>query len=181
MTTPTIENIVASAQISNSFDIPMLAEKIPKSSYNPDEFNGLTIKYESPKIAVLILSNGKLITTGGKNPEEIKNTIENTISKIKEAGFDVKQKYKINYENIVASTDLKKPLDLEKISKGLPIQNITYEPLEFPGVIYKADDYNSILLIFSSGKIVCTGAKKIEDISKAIDMVKEKLTSIGAL
>ncbi len=181
MTDTIIENIVASAQVSDSFDIALLAEKIPDSSYNPDEFNGLTIKFETPKIAVLIMSNGKLVCTGGKSQEEIKNAIEKTVTKIRDAGFNIKQKYKINYENIIASTDLEKPMDLEKISKGLPIQNVTYEPSEFPGVIYKADDYDSILLLFSSGKLVCTGAKKIEDATKAIDMLKEKLTSIGAL
>jgi len=181
MTDTIIENIVVSTQVSNSFDISLLAEKLPGSSYNPDEFNGLTIKFETPKIAVLIMSNGKLVCTGGKNQEEIKKSIEKTITKIKEAGFDIKQNYKIKYENIVASTDLRKSMDLEKISKGLPIQNVTYDPSEFPGIIYKADDYNSILLLFSSGKIVCTGAKEIEAATKAIEMLKEKLTSIGAL
>ncbi len=179
MTDTIIENIVASTQVSDSFDISLLAEKLPGSSYNPDEFNGLTIKFESPKIAILILSNGKLICTGGKNKEEIKNAIEKTVKRIKEAGFNIKQNYKIKYENIVASTDLHKTMDLEKISKGLPIQNVTYEPSEFPGVIYKVDD--SIILLFGSGKIVCTGAKKIEDSTKAIDLMKEKLTSIGVL
>jgi len=179
MTDTIIENIVASTQVSDSFDISLLAEKLPGSSYNPDEFNGLTIKFESPKIAILILSNGKLICTGGKNEEEIKNAIEKTVKRIKEAGFNIKQNYKIKYENIVASTDLHKTMDLEKISKGLPIQNVTYEPSEFPGVIYKVDD--SIILLFGSGKIVCTGAKKIEDSTKAIDLMKEKLTSIGVL
>jgi len=179
MTDTIIENIVASTQVSDSFDISLLAEKLPGSSYNPDEFNGLTIKFESPKIAILILSNGKLICTGGKNEEEIKNAIEKTVKRIKEAGFNIKRNYKIKYENIVASTDLHKTMDLEKISKGLPIQNVTYEPSEFPGVIYKVDD--SIILLFGSGKIVCTGAKKIEDSTKAIDLMKEKLTSIGVL
>lgn len=180
MTDMIIENIVASAQLLDSFDIPLLSEKIPGSSYNPDEFDGLTIKFETPKIAVLILANGKLICTGGRNQEEIKNVIEKTITKIKDAGFDIKE-YKIKYENIVASTNLGKPMDLEKISKGLPIQSVIYEPSDFPGLIYKADDYNSILLLFSSGKLVCTGAKKIEDVTKAVDMIKEKLTSIGVL
>ena len=181
MTDINIENIVASAQVSGSFDVEMLSEKMPGSSYNPDEFDGLTIKFESPKTAVLVLGSGKLICTGAKNQNEVDTSMKNAIVKIESAGFKVKKTFKTDIENIVASTDLNKQIDLEDASKGLIIQNVIYDPKDFPGLIYKADLYGSILILFSSGKIVCTGAKKLEDATKAIDMLKDKLTSIGVL
>ena len=181
MTEITIENIVASAQISNSFDVQKLAEKIPGSIYNPDDFNGLSIKYEMPKIAVLVLHNGKAISTGGKDKLEAENSIKKTTKKIKDAGFKTKKSYKTKIENIVLSTNLNKPLNLEAISGGLYLKNVNYNPKDFPGLIYKADDKNSIVILFNSGKVVCTGAKSMDNAKKAIERTKEKLTSIGAL
>jgi len=42
------------------------------------------------------------------------------------------------------------------------------------------EDMGAILLIFSSGKIVCTGVKNLEDASKAMEVMNEKISSIGA-
>jgi len=181
MTEITIENIVASAQISKSFDIQKLAENIPDSIYNPNEFNGLSIKYDAPKIAVLILHNGKAISTGGKDKVEAENSITNTIKKIKDAGFKTKKSYKTKIENIVLSTHFNKPLNLEAISRGLYLKNVSYNPRDFPGLIYKVDDQKSIVILFNSGKVVCTGAESMNNAKKAIERIKEKLTSIGAL
>jgi len=61
------------------------------------------------------------------------------------------------------------------------LDDIDYEPKQFPGLIYKIDDNGVLLILFSSGKIVCTGAKNVETASNAIETIKEKLTSIGAL
>jgi len=179
MTDVVIENIVASAQVSNGFDIEILSEKMPGSSYNPDEFDGLTMKFDQPKVAVLVLSTGKLICTGGKSIEETNISIEKGVKKIKDAGAGTKKTYKIEVENIIASTDFKKGLNLEHASKSLPLKNVDYKPKDFPGLIYRTD--GAVLLLFSSGRAVCTGTKSIDEASKAIKMIEEKLTSIGVL
>jgi len=181
MTDIIIENIVASAKVSNSFDIKILSENMPGSSYNPDDFNGLTIKFTEPKVAVLILSDGKVICTGAKNKSHVDEAIKKTVEKINKAGSKTNKTYKVELENIVASADLKKGLDLEHASKSLPQKNVTYYPKDFPGVIYKANDYNAVVLLFSSGRVVSTGAKNVEDASKSIETIEEKLTSIGVL
>ena len=181
MTTIYIENIVAKAKIAEQIDIPILFEEIPNSQYNPEEFKGLTIKSIEPKIAIIIMPNGKLVCTGAKEIDEAKKFIKQTIRKIKTHGFEIINDYEIKIENIVASSDLKKEMDLSSISQGLLLQNVNYQPEQFPGLIYQMDDKSKMLLLFSSGKIVCLGAVTIEEVTDAIDMMKEKLSSIGAL
>jgi transcription initiation factor TFIID TATA-box-binding protein len=176
-----IENIVAFAQVSDLLDIKLLNEKIPNSSYNPNEFEGISIKYENPKAATLILSTGKVVCTGAKTVEDVEKTIKKTIKKIKEVGFDIKKGYKIQIENLIASTDFKKEMHLSSIASGLIMQNMEYHPEEFPGLIYRMDDQCTELILFSSGKLVCTGAKSLEDATSAIKMMEEKLSSIGVL
>ena len=181
MTNVTIENIVTYAQIADGLDIDKIAEKLPEFKYNPAEFSGLTIKLDDPKTAVLILSSGKAICTGAKKIEDAETSIKQTVSKIRKIKVKVKKTINIETQNIVVSTDLKKELHLSSISSGLLLDHVDYEPKHFPGLIYNMDDIGASLILFSSGKIVCTGTKNIEDAKNAIEMMKEKLSSIGAL
>lgn len=176
-----IENIVAYAQIAQGLNIEDLVEKIPDFQYKPDEFFGVTLRLDDPKTAVLLLPSGKAICTGAKNMEDVEASIKKITSKIKHVGIIVKTKPKVETQNIIVSTDVKKELHLSSISKGLLLEHVNYEPEHFPGLIYNMDDIGALLLIFSSGKIVCTGAKNMEDASKAIEMMKEKLSSLGAI
>ena len=56
-----------------------------------------------------------------------------------------------------------------------------YEPEQFPGAIYRMDDPKVVFLIFSSGKLVCAGAKKEEEIYRAVDKLVLTLKEIGVL
>jgi hypothetical protein len=83
-----------------------------------------------------------------------------------------KTNYKI--QNMTCLTDFKFPIRLE----GLAIQYqqmCTYEPEIFPGLIFRMVDPKVVLLIFVSGKVVITGAKKREDLTDAVDKIKAPL------
>ena len=181
MTDVMVENIIAYSKISNDLNIEKIAEKLPEFNYNPDKFLGLTLKLEKPDVAVLILKNGKTVFTGAKKREDIENAFERIMDKIE--GIDIKLKKTpiIVIQNIVASIDLKKELNLDLISKGLLSDNIDYNPEQFPGLVYKIDENGASLLIFNNGKIVFTGFLTIEEITDAVEIIKEKLSSLGVL
>jgi transcription initiation factor TFIID TATA-box-binding protein len=177
----TVENIVASAKIADELDIHRIAEKVPGFMYDPTEFLGLTLKLDKPNVAILLLPNGKVICTGAKKIEDIEYSLKEVVNKIKSIGVKTKTKTNMEIQNIVASFNLEKELNLSIISKALMLENTSYEPDQFPGLVYNMEDLGAILLIFSTGKIVCTGVKNFEDASKAIEIMKEKISSIGAL
>jgi transcription initiation factor TFIID TATA-box-binding protein len=181
MTQIKIENIVAYAQIADAFTINTIIERIPAFNYNPDEFSGLTMKLDDPKTAVLILPNGKAISTGAVKVEDAKKAILKVKDILCDSDIKVKPKIEVKIQNIVVSADFNKELHLSSISTGLVLENVTYAPEQFPGLIYKLDVVGPEIILFSSGKIVCTGTNNLEDASKAIDLMKEKLSSIGAL
>jgi len=180
MTEITIENIVAHAQIADDVLIEDIAQKIEGVSYDPEKFKGLTYKMEQPKTAILLLPSGKAICTGAKKIEDVEKALDEFIDKLESINANVKKEIDIEIHNMVVSTDINKELHLSSISKGLLLEKVDYEPSNFPGLIYRMDDFGAIILIFSSGKIVCTGTKDFEEASKAIEIMKEKLTSIGA-
>lgn len=181
MTKIKIENIVAYAQASDLLDIELLSEKFSGASYNPAEFNGLSVKYDEDKIALIVLGTGKIICTGAKTLEDAEKFIKKVADRIKKIGFSIKKGYKLEIENVIVTTDFNKEMHLSSISNGLILQHVEYKPDDFPGLIYRMDDLCAVLILFSTGKLVCTGAKSIEDATKAVKMMEEKLSSIGAL
>ena len=177
----TVENIISYSVIADDLDINKIAEKIPGFIYDPTEFLGLTLKLDKPNVAILLLPNGKVICTGAKKLEDIEYSIKEVANKIKNIGLKINSKTDIEIQNIIVSTDLGKEPNLDLISKKLKPENLTYEPDKFPGLIYQMEEIDALMLIFNSGKIVCTGVKNLEDASKAIEMMKEKISSLEAL
>ena len=177
----TIENIVSYAQVANGLDIEKIAEKLPEFSYSPSEFLGLTLKLDAPKTAVLLLPSGKAVCTGAKKIEDAESSISQLIDKVKKAKIKTNKDIEVKLQNIVVSANFEKELHLSSISKGLLFDRVDYDPKYFPGLIYKMEDIGASVILFSSGKVVCTGAKSIEDASSAIETIKEKLLSLGAL
>jgi transcription initiation factor TFIID TATA-box-binding protein len=176
-----IENIVATTQIAKELDIEHLADAIQDSNYDPEEFSGLVLHFNDPKTAALVFSSGEIICTGAKNIDEIEDSMIKTIDKIEKAGISVMDEPEVDIQNIVASLDLKKELDLANIIMNPLLENVEYEPEKLPGLVYRIDGSSVSLLIFGSGKIVCTGAEKLEGASDAIDTIVDKLKSMGVL
>ena len=176
-----IENIVISTQIADGLDVDKLSEGIPDSKYNPDEFPGLILRFKEPKTAALIFSSGKVICTGAKNMDEANSTINSLFAKIKDLGVSVNKKSDVIIQKVVASSDFKKDLQLRLLAEVLMPENAEYEPEQFPGLVYRMDNLGVVLLLFSSGKLVCTGAENLEDVNNAIDKFKDKLASLGVL
>ncbi|MGA1820516.1 MAG: TATA-box-binding protein [Thermoplasmatota archaeon] len=81
----------------------------------------------------------------------------------------------IHIQNVVSSSSAGVPLDLQKISMAL--DDAEYVPEKFPGLIYKVKDPKTALLLFSSGKLVCTGAKSVamaeEVVGRVLSMIKD--------
>jgi transcription initiation factor TFIID TATA-box-binding protein len=69
-------------------------------------------------------------------------------------------------QNIVASGDLKCNIDLNLAA--VVMEYSMYEPEVFPGLIYRMQTPKTVFLIFSPGRIVCTGAKSKAMVAEAV-------------
>ena len=84
---------------------------------------------------------------------------------------------KIRIENVVASTALGRELDLPSLAKTL--EGAEYEPEQFPGLVYRLKSPKAATLLFRSGKVVCTGAKSLEEVRLAIDLLIKQIEAAG--
>ncbi|OGI15929.1 TATA-box-binding protein [Candidatus Micrarchaeota archaeon RBG_16_49_10] len=174
-----IENIVASVSLGIRIPLENLAENLEGTEYEPEQFPGLVYRVKDPKAATLIFSSGKIVCTGARSVEDVKKVVKKVVKVIKEAGIGNPKKYDIQIENIVASSKLESLLNLDKIAFDL--EDSEYEPEQFPGLVYRMKSPKVAFLLFSSGKIVCTGARKVEDIEYAVKSVSKRLKEIGAM
>jgi len=170
-----IQNIVATASLGKDVPLTKLAKTIPNTEYNPEQFPGLVLRVKLPKSAVLVFSSGNLVCTGTKSIAQVKLVIEQVIKTLKKINIKITEKPKITVQNIVASGTINMKLNLNYLA--LALKNTEYEPEQFPGLVYKLDEPNATFLLFSNGKLVCTGTKnnqQLEDsMTQLIKVIKE--------
>ena len=178
-----VENIVASTSFSDKLDLDVIAQSLEDAEYEPEQFPGLVYRLSEPKTATLLFRSGKANCTGAKNVEDVKKTVDIIADKLRKLGVDVykNSELKIVIQNIVAISDLETELNLNEVAMGLGLENVEYEPEQFPGLVYRISDPKVAMLLFGSGKIVCTGARQTEDVSKAVEKLSEELTSLDLI
>lgn len=176
-----IQNIVASAKFSEKLDLDMIAHSVDQVEYEPEQFPGAVYRLTSPKTATLLFKSGRANCTGAKTIEDVHKTIDIISDLLRKLGISVYDNIEIVIQNIVATADLAGELNLNEVAVGFGLENVEYEPEQFPGLVYRLEEPKVALLLFSSGKMVCAGARTFDDVIKAVDGVLEQLSSRGLL
>lgn len=176
-----IENVVATTSLGKELDIQSIARALEGAQYEPEQFPGIVYRIKEPKTAILLFRSGKVVCTGAKNIEMVRTAIDLLVKQIESAGVQVAKKPEITVQNIVASADLQLVLNLNTIAISLGLERVEYEPEQFPGLVYRIDEPKVVALLFGSGKIVLTGAKKTEDIDAAVQKIYDELNAAGLM
>jgi transcription initiation factor TFIID TATA-box-binding protein len=164
--TITIQNVVASATLNQRVDLNAVVKGYPGVEYRPEQFPGLVFRLKRPKTATLIFSSGKMVCTGAKSEKEARRAVLTVVKELKKGGIIIIRKPELRVVNIVASAGLGGKIDLEKAVSTLG--KTMYEPEQFPGLIYRMDEPKVVILLFASGNLVCTGAKREQDVYDAV-------------
>ncbi len=168
-----VQNIVATTSLEKEVSLSKLARTQPNTEYNPETFPGLVLRIKKPKSAVLVFSSGNLVCTGVKSIAQVREVIDQVIKQLKKIGVHVTIKPKINVQNIVASGSINLDLNLNTLS--LELENTEYEPEQFPGLVYKLNDPTATFLLFSNGKLVCTGTKNKEQLEESMKQLNKNV------
>ncbi|MFQ5711000.1 MAG: TATA-box-binding protein [Candidatus Geothermarchaeales archaeon] len=168
-----IENVVASVIIDQSISLKKILERFPHTEYDPKRFPGLIYKLKQPKTAILIFSSGKMVITGAKAEKEAHQAVKTIVKNLESKRILKNPEVTVKIQNVVASGNLNGAIDLEKAAEELEFS--MYEPEEFPGLIYQMAKPKVVILLFASGKIVCTGARKEKEVYEAVKNLKKDL------
>lgn len=177
--TTKIENIVATVILDQSLDLNLIESRVPNVSYQPDQFPGLILRLEKPKTTALIFKSGKMVVTGAKSTQQLIDAVKKIIKLLRKYGIKIVSKPRIQIQNIVASGDINAYINLERAAYLL--EDSMYEPEQFPGLIHRMREPRVVLLIFSSGKMVITGAKEESEVETAVRNIAKKLLDLDCL
>jgi transcription initiation factor TFIID TATA-box-binding protein len=176
-----VQNIVASTTFAEKLDLVVIAQSLENTTYEPEQFPGLVYRLDDLKTATLLFTSGKANCTGAKNLEDVRKAVDAISEKLRKLGVKVYKNLELVVQNIVATADLGGELNLNEVAMGLGLENVEYEPEQFPGLVYRAKEPRVVMLLFGSGKIVCAGGRTTEDISTAVEQLFDKLSSMGLL
>ena len=173
---PKINNVISSAFFGCNLNLKNIALRIKNAEYNSNKSSSLILKSNNTNITATIFSNGKIICTGAKSEKESKSACMKFSKIVSKAGFNTELRdFKI--QNISAFYDVKFRISLPDIynginslisenSKKLGFESYCrYNKDEFPKIILYIDESKINLVIYESGKIVISGAKKRKEIN----------------
>jgi transcription initiation factor TFIID TATA-box-binding protein len=181
MTRVRIENVVASTSLGTSLDLPSIALALDGAEYEPTQFPGLIYRMKQPKTAILLFQSGKVVCTGGKSRNQVDESVQTISALIRKTGQKILRNPKIEVQNIVATSNLGSEINLNSIAVTLGLDRVEYEPEQFPGLVYRLDEPRVVVLLFGSGKLVLTGARRPADLELALDKIRAELEASGLL
>ncbi len=171
-----VVNIVISAALGHDIPLEKMAATLSNTEYNPEQFPGLVLRIKEPKTSALIFSSGKIVCTGARNLEEVHQSIRKIIKTLEKINIKIKKEPEISIQNMVAAGSIGMDLNLNVLA--MKLDNVEYEPEQFPGLVYKIPSVNSTFLLFSNGKIVCTGTKSKEAVYAAVEKLIDNLKKV---
>ncbi|MBS3098611.1 TATA-box-binding protein [Candidatus Pacearchaeota archaeon] len=171
-----IQNIVATTSLGKPVSLTKLARTQSNTEYNPEQFPGLVLRIPKPKSAVLVFSSGNLVCTGTKSVSQVREVIDKVIKQIGKIGVKITDRPRITVQNIVASGSIDFSLNLNVLA--LQLENTEYEPEQFPGLVYKLVDPPATFLLFSNGKLVCTGTKDKNQLEESMRQLNKNVKNV---
>ena len=171
-----VVNIVASTYLDHDVPLINLAEALPNTEYNPEQFPGLVMRIKEPKTSALIFSSGKVVCTGAKSLLKVRESINQIIKNLAKIKIKIKIKPEIKVQNMVASGAIGMDLNLNGLA--MTLENTEYEPEQFPGLVYKLPNTRATFLLFSNGKIVCTGTRSEDKLKEALNKLVKTLNAL---
>lgn len=151
--------------------------EVTSVTYEPAKNHWLQTRWEPDETYVAFYRSGRCSIAGCDSIKMFEETANRVIAVMQELlKFNVEPSYSVS--NIVATNDIGRPLDLEMLAVDLGFEQTEYEPEQFPALIYRSDDY--VMLIFASGKLLCTGLTDSTDVSNAFNNIGSRIAKLYA-
>lgn len=163
------QNVVATVNLECTLDLKQIALQARNAEYNPKRFAAVIMRIREPKSTALIFASGKMVCTGARSEQDARLAARKYARILQKIGFNVQFK-EFKVQNMVGSCDVRFPIRLEGLASAHAVF-CSYEPELFPGLIYRMQQPKIVLLVFVSGKVVLTGAKKRDDIYTAFENI----------
>ena len=174
-----IQNEVGLGNLNQRIDLDSVTRQFQSVEYKPEVFPAIVYRSKKPNVVILLFATGKLVVVGAKSERQVNKAVSKIASELGAKEITVLGKSDVAIRNVVASAELGCRIDLEDAANCL--NRTIYEPDQFPGLIYRLKDSAIIFLLFTSGRLVCTGASCEVDVQRAVVALHETLVMKGLI
>lgn len=178
----TIVNVVASGLLPVELDLDRLAGDLgdPLAKFDPEIYPGMYLRFDEDAPLITVYRTGKYIITGADSEEESKALREEFLALLSEMGvIEEPDDEWFSIQNYVCTGIIGRTQNLNALAIGLGLENTEYEPEQFPGLIYRPESRNCIVLIFATGKVVLTGARDLLIAEETFEELRQQLSEFA--
>jgi len=178
MTKIRVVNLVVTTDLEHKLCLEKIASTLMSVEYNPEQFPGLVLRIKEPKTTALLFSSGKVVCTGARNMVDAKKAVHKIIDSLKKVNIRITIDPILKIQNLVGAGELGFNISLNVLA--MKLQNTEYEPEQFPGLVYKIKDpFHASFLLFSNGKLVCTGTKSEKEMKICLEQLVKDLKKVN--
>ena len=176
-----IANVVGTITYQQELDLAALAEtfnerdEVSDVTYEPADNHWLQTHFSPDRTYVAFYRSGRCSIAGCRSIDHFK-TIVDCVNAVMQDLLAFEYDPAVEISNIVATTDLGSSVPLELLTLELGIDAVEYEPEQFPALMYRGPDY--VILVFASGKLLCTGLTELEAVSEAVSDFTRRIQTI---
>ncbi|RAW46429.1 hypothetical protein DQW50_04145 [Halorubrum sp. 48-1-W] len=166
-----IVNISAGGDIHREVDLEELSETLdlPMNEFD-EEANRLLLRYRTGGEMLILFRTGKYILRGGDSYDGCYEARDKFYEILVDCGLlDDTDDIDFRIQNVVCTEDLGKTVELELLAPELGLKYVDYEPEQFPGLVYRPPERDYTMMIYSSGKLIITGAPSEEVAEQAME------------
>lgn len=175
-----VVNIVASGSLGVELDLEVIAGELDDIvDYDPDKYPGAYFRFDDSSPLVTLYRTGKYIITGAHSKEQahnIRSEFLNTLTARRILPSAEDDWFQL--QNYVCMSEVGEDLNLSALAIGLGLEVTEYEPEQFPGLVYRPSDYDCVLLVFGSGKVIITGATSIRAAEESFKFLQTRITDL---
>lgn len=128
----------------------------------------VTFRLDEDGPAYTVYRTGTFQVRGAKSKEKLKAAEDAFLDVLDGIGVDVEE-YEFEHVTSVFMTDLEQDMNLTTLAVSLGLETVEYEPEQFPGLVCRPDNFECVLLVFGSGKVVITGGRNKSAAKRALD------------
>lgn len=181
MTELEVANVLGMITYQQELDLTALAETFDKRdeitdvTYEPADNHWLQTRFAPDDTYVAFYRTGRCSIAGRRSIEHFETMVDRVNAVMREL-LDFEYEPAAEISNIVATSDLGSPIPLELLTLELGMDTVEYEPEQFPALMYRGTDH--VILVFASGKLLCTGLTDLKAVSEAIDDLVEQIQAV---
>ena len=175
-----IERLVIVTEIGNELDLEKIAQGWEGCEYNKDDFPGIIMDLDDEK-GLLLFESGNMVISGSRGMKEARTDLENVVKKLRDIGVLVPKDLEFSVQSAQARIKVADSLDLKKVYSALDGKLTAYDPDRYPAVLFGDESGGYQMLIFSSGNVIFTGSRDMEDYRKGAEKLLGMLKLEGVL